>query len=90
MKENMEGKSVNFSEEMVVAANAALGRIRSIVDQSREELTMEIRSSYGISSPEIRNTVVKASVTSHFVNLLANSPSKVAEAEARRAWRLRK
>lgn len=90
MKDGIQAKSEADNEELVVAANAALGRIKSLVDSSRQELTREIHSSYGISSPEVRSTVVKAAVTSHFVNLLANTPVKIAEAEARRAWRLRK
>jgi HK97 family phage portal protein len=90
MKDGIQAKSEADNEELVVAANAALGRIKSLVDSSRQELTQEIHSSYGISSPEVRSTVVKAAVTSHFVNLLANTPVKIAEAEARRAWRLRK
>jgi hypothetical protein len=90
MKDGVEVKSGVDNEEIVVAANAALGRIKAIVDNTRQELTKEIHSAYGISSPEVRSTVVKASVTSHFVNLLANTPAKVASAEARRAWRLRK
>jgi len=90
MKDGVEVKSETDNEELVVAANAALGRIKSLVDSTRQEFTKEIHSSYGISSPEIRTTVVKAAVTSHFVNLLANTPSKIAGPEARRAWRLRK
>lgn len=90
MKESKGEKSASAAEEMVVAANAALGRIKSMIDVSRDELTKEVHSAYGIATPEVRHTVVKAAVTSHFAHLLANKPSEIAGPEARRAWRLRK
>ena len=78
------------TEDMVVYANAAIQRIQKVIEESRDALSQEIRSSFGIGTPEIRSTVFKAAITSHFTHLLGKKPSEIAAAEARRAWRFRK
>jgi len=90
MRDSRGEKSAEQTEDMVVAANAALARIKSIIHESTLDLEREIRSSLGISTPEIRLTVFKAAVTSHFAHLLGKKPAEIAAAEARRAWTLRK
>ena len=83
-------KDPEVNREMIVSANAALKRIDDVIESSRKKLTEEIRSALGVQSQDVRLTVFKAAVTSHFADLLSKKPAEIATNEAKRAWGFRK
>jgi len=82
-------KSEN-NDDMVVHANAALSRIKTVVSDTRTFLDIEINKCMAIPDGELRLKVLRSALTGHFAYLMGKKVNEIATAEARRAWKLAK
>lgn len=90
MQDGLGEKSAEFKEDLLVSAQAAMARIKANIDESQQELTKQVNQAFSIADPDIRQTVFKAAIITHFTHLLARLPQQIATAETRRAYRFRK
>jgi HK97 family phage portal protein len=76
-----------FSKEDAIAhVNAQVERIKSINDETFEELSASMFTSLNATNEDDRNTLFRSSVVSIFTSLLGKKRPEIAESEARRAW----
>lgn len=90
MQDGLGEKSAEYKEDLVVSAQAALARIKSTIETTKGELTQQVNQSFSIADPDIRQTVFKSAIITHFTHLIAKLPGQIATAETRRAYRFRK
>jgi hypothetical protein len=90
MQDGLGEKTAEYKEDLIVSAQAALARIKSTIDTTKGELTQQVNQSFAIADPDIRQTVFKAAIVTHFTHLIAKLPGQIATAETRRAYRFRK
>jgi hypothetical protein len=74
------------ARDTIVNIDAQMMRIKSIVDGLSTQVATAIYNSYGIQGETERSSSLRSSVTSIFIDTIANVGPAVALGEARRAW----
>ncbi len=74
------------ARDTIVNIDAQMMRIKSIVDGLSSQVATAIYNSYGIQGETERSSSLRSSVTSIFIDTIANVGPAVALGEARRAW----
>jgi len=82
----IDGYHVKSNIDFVAQVDSQVKRIMEINDETRAAVTDAMFKSLNVSGEEERASVFRASVVSHYVNLMAKRRFDVAEAETRRAW----
>jgi HK97 family phage portal protein len=73
-------------EDIIAHVNSQMARIKSINEETAQELNSAIFATLGVAGEEDKATVLRKSIVTTFTNLLAKKKSQIAEDEARRAW----
>jgi len=73
-------------EDIVAQVNSQVFRIKSINDETAQEITNSILATMNISDGEERSTALRTSLVGIFTNLIAKKKYEIAQSEARIAW----
>lgn len=73
-------------EDIVAQVNSQIFRIKSINDETAQEITNSILATMNISDGEERSTALRTSLVGIFTNLIAKKKYEIAQSEARIAW----
>jgi HK97 family phage portal protein len=84
--EKSDGYSIPAAQDTVINIDAQMTRIKEIIDNVHTQVGSAIYNSYGINDEAARNSALRSSVTSIFIDAIANVKPRVAAGEARRAW----
>jgi hypothetical protein len=74
------------SADVVTQVNSQIARIKSINDETSEQITNAILGTLNISDGDDRSTALRTSLVGIFTNLIAKKRNEIAETEARIAW----
>lgn len=74
------------SEDVVAQVNSQINRIKSINDDTAQQITNAILGTLNINDGDDRSTALRASLVGIFTNLIAKKRNEIAESEARIAW----
>lgn len=84
--EKSDGYSIPATQDTVVNIDSQMIRIKEIIDNIHSQVSSAIYNSYGIQDESARTSALRSSVTSIFVDAIANARPRIASGEARRAW----
>ena len=84
--EKSDGYRIPAAQDTVINIDAQMTRIKEIIDNVHTQVGSAIYNSYGINDEAARNSALRSSVTSIFIDAIANIKPRVASDEARRAW----
>ena len=84
--EKSDGYRIPTAQDTVINIDAQMTRIKEIIDNVHTQVGSAIYNSYGINDEAARNSALRSSVTSIFIDAIANIKPRVASGEARRAW----
>jgi hypothetical protein len=73
-------------QDIIAHVNSQMARIKSINEETAQEINNAIFATLGVVGEEDKNTTLRTSLVSTFTNLLAKKKSQIAEDETRRAW----
>lgn len=73
-------------EDIIAHVNSQMNRIKSINDETAQEINSAIFATLGIASEDDKATTLRTALVGTFTNLLAKKKTQIAEDEARRAW----
>jgi hypothetical protein len=73
-------------EDVIAHVNSQMARIKSINEETAQEISTSIFATLGIVGEEDKAASLRTSLVGTFTNLLAKKKSQIAEDEARRAW----
>lgn len=73
-------------EDVIAHVNSQMNRIKSINEETAQEINASIFATLGVVGEEDKSTTLRTSLIGTFTNLLAKKKSQIAEDEARRAW----
>jgi hypothetical protein len=74
------------SEDVVMQVNSQITRIKSINDETGQQITNAILGTLNIGGEDDKATALRASLVGIFTNLIAKKKNEIAESEARIAW----
>ena len=74
------------SEDVVMQVNSQITRIKSINDETGQQITNAILGTLNIGGEDDKSTALRASLVGIFTNLIAKKKNEIAESEARIAW----
>jgi hypothetical protein len=74
------------SEDVVAQVNSQITRIKSINDETGQQITNAILGTLNIGNEDDKATALRASLVGIFTNLIAKKKNEIAESEARIAW----
>lgn len=73
-------------EDVVHQINSQINRIKSINDETAQEISNSILLTLNINNPEDRASALREAIVGTFANLIAKKKNEIAEREARIAW----
>ena len=73
-------------EDIMASVDAQMNRIKSINEETAQEISNSIFTTLSVLGEEERATAFRSSLVTTFTNLLAKKRAQVAEDETRRAW----
>lgn len=79
-------KSSLEKEDIIAHINSQMLRIKSINEETAQEINNAIFATLGVVGEEDKATTLRTSLVGTFTNLLAKKKSQIAEDETRRAW----
>lgn len=82
----ISGYQIKSNIDFIAQVDSQIKRIMAINDETKEAVVDAMFKSLNVSGEEERASVFRASVVSHYVNLIAKRRFEVAEDETRRAW----
>jgi HK97 family phage portal protein len=74
------------SQDVVMQVNSQITRIKSINDETGQQITNAILGTLNIGNEDDKATALRASLVGIFTNLIAKKKNEIAESEARIAW----
>jgi hypothetical protein len=73
-------------EDIVAQVNSQVERIKSINDETAQQISNSILGTLNIADGEERSTALRTSLVGIFTNLIAKKKYEIAQSEARIAW----
>jgi hypothetical protein len=73
-------------EDIVAHVNSQITRIKSVNDETAQEINNAVFATLGVHGEEDKVTTLRTALVGTFTNLLAKKKSQIAEDETRRAW----
>lgn len=73
-------------EDVIAHINSQMTRIKSVNDETAQEISGAIFATLGVASEDDKATTLRTALIGTFTNLLAKKKSQIAEDETRRAW----
>jgi len=84
--EKSDGYKIPAAQDTVINIDSQMTRIKEIIDGIHTQVSSAIYNSYGIQEESARSSALHSSVTSIFIDAIANTRPRIASGEARRAW----
>jgi HK97 family phage portal protein len=84
--EKSDGYNIPAAQDTVINIDSQMIRIKEIIDNIHSQVSSAIYNSYGIQDESARTSALRSSVTSIFIDAIANARPRIASGEARRAW----